>query len=196
MSDVFSSPNLRVEQPRRGPFAKSRYRVMDGDGTVLAVAAESNDRRRTETLRTVFPGKSDLDARAVLLTTPDGEPLLIIDKAAGRERTEIRKPDGELLGAFVTERIGRRYLVRDGEGTRIGLVTVDLGHNNFEVTAEHGGKIAHVRKKWAGLATHLLTTADKYTVEIFGTVPEPLRTMAAMTAIVMDMNLHESKDIT
>ncbi|WP_030175194.1 phospholipid scramblase-related protein [Spirillospora albida] len=194
MSDVFASPNLRVEQPRRGPFAKSRYRVMDGDGTVLAIAAEKNDRRGLETLRTAI-GKSDLDARAVLLTTPDGEPLLIIDKAAGRERTEIRTPVGELLGAFVTERIGRRYLLRDGEDTRVGLVTVDLGHNNFEVTAVQGGKVAHVRKKWAGLATHLLTNADKYDVEIFGTVPEPLRTMAAMTAIVMDMNLHESKDL-
>ncbi|TDD73821.1 phospholipid scramblase-related protein [Actinomadura rubrisoli] len=196
MSEVFSSPVLKVEQPRRGPFAKSRYKVLDGDGTVLAIAAETSDKGRAETLRTVFPGKSDLDARAVLLTTPDGEPLLVVDKRQGRELTEVLQPGGETLGSFVMERVGRRYLIQDGAGDTIGAVAVDLPRNNFEVIAAKGDKVAHVRKKWAGLATHLLTTADKYSVEIFDPVPEPLRTMAAMTAIVMDMNLHESKEIT
>ncbi|WP_131740319.1 phospholipid scramblase-related protein [Actinomadura roseirufa] len=196
MTEVFSSSVLKVEQPRRGPYAKSRYKVLDGDGTVLAIAGETNEKGRAETLRTVFPGKSDLDARAVLLTTPDGEPLLVVDKLQGRALTEVRRPDGEAIGSFVTERIGRRYLVHDADAGVIGTVGVDLPRNNFEVVDRKGTKVAHVRKKWAGLATHLLTTADKYTVEIHDPVPEPLRTMAAMTAIAMDLNLHESKDIT
>ena len=196
MSEVFSSPVLRVEQPRRGPFAKSRYRVLDGEGTMLAVAGETSEKGRAEALRTVFPGKSDFDAHTVLLTTPDGEPLLIVDKQKGRERTDVRRPQGELVGSFVTERVGRRYVLQDGDNTVIGTVAVDVPRNNFEVIDTEGGKVAHVRKKWAGLATHLLTTADKYGVEIFDPVREPLRTMAVMTAIVMDLNLHESKDIT
>ncbi|QKG22566.1 phospholipid scramblase-related protein [Actinomadura verrucosospora] len=196
MSEVFSSPTLKVEQPRRGPFAKSRYRVLDDDGTVLAVAGETAEKGRVEALKTIFPGKSDLDAHLVLLTTPGGEPLYVVDKRRGRELTEVRGSEGELVGSFVTERIGRRYVLRDGEGGRLGSIAVDLPRNNFEVMDTEGGKVAHVRKKWAGLATHLLTTADKYSVEIFDPVDEPLRTMAVMTAIVMDLNLHESKDIT
>ncbi|WP_067459180.1 phospholipid scramblase-related protein [Actinomadura macra] len=196
MREVFSSPVLKIEQPRRGPFAKSRYKVLDGDGTVLAIAGEASEKGRAESLRTVFPGKSDLDARAVVLTTPDGEPLLVIDKQLGRELTEVRLPDGETVGTFVTERVGRRYKIRDGENKAIGTVSVDVPRNNFEVTDSEGGKVAQVRKKWAGLATHLLTTADKYSAEIFDPVREPLRTMAAVTAIVMDLNLHESKEIT
>ena len=47
-----------------------------------------------------------------------------------------------------------------------------------------------------GIRRHLLTTADKYAVEIYDPVPQPLRTMVVVTAIVMDMNLHESKEIT
>lgn len=43
MTDPFSSSVLRVEQPRRGPFAKSRYKVLDGDGTVVAIAAPTED---------------------------------------------------------------------------------------------------------------------------------------------------------
>ncbi|MBO2454775.1 hypothetical protein J4573_47340 [Actinomadura barringtoniae] len=197
MSDLFKTPVLKVEQPRRGPFAKSRYKVMDGEGTVLAVAAETGDHGRGETLRHMFPGKSDLDPRAVLLTDPEGTvPLLIVDKAGGRMLTSVRRPDGEMVGTFRTERIGRRYLLHDGADEKIGEVEVDLPRQNFTVVDLDGGRVAHVRKKWNGLATHLLTTADRYAVEITDPVPEPLRTMAAMTAIAMDMNLHESKDIT
>lgn len=195
MKEVFGSPVLKVEQPRRGPFAKSRYKVLDGDGTVLAVAAPADTEGRAD-MRGVVPGKSNLDARAVELTTPDGAPLLMIDKQRGREYTEILDPEGESVGSFVTERVGRRYVVYDGDGTHIGAVSVDVPRNNFEVSDVGGTKVAHVQKKWAGLATHLLTTADKYAVEIFDPVPEPLRTMAVMTAIVMDMNLHEAKEIT
>ncbi|GAA1805966.1 phospholipid scramblase-related protein [Actinomadura chokoriensis] len=195
MSEVFSSPVLKVEQPRRGPFAKSQYKVMDGDGTVLAIAGQTNDEGRSE-MRGLFPGKSNLDARAVLLTTPDGEPLLMVDKQSGREYTEVFRPDGERVGSFVTERVGRRYVIYDDDGTFIGAVDVDVPRNNFLVKDADGGQVAHVRKKWAGLATHLLTTADKYSIEISDPVREPLRTMAVMTAIVMDMNLHEAKEIT
>ncbi|TYB41003.1 phospholipid scramblase-related protein [Actinomadura chibensis] len=195
MTEVFGSPVLRVEQPRRGPFAKSRYKVLDDAGTVLAIAAPADSQGHVE-MRGVVPGKSNLDPRAVLLTTPDGDPLYIVDKQAGREYTEILTPEGDSYGSFVTERVGRRYVVYDGEGALIGMVAVDVPRTNFEVSDTAGNKVAHVRKKWAGLATHLLTTADKYAVEIFDPVPEPLRTMAVMTAIVMDMNLHESKEIT
>ncbi|TDC61768.1 hypothetical protein E1200_28160 [Actinomadura sp. GC306] len=196
MSDPFSSSVLKVEQPRRGPFGKSRYKVLDGDDTVLAIAAPSVDEGRAEAMRGIVPGKSNLDARAVQLTTPGGELLLTVEKLRGRDYTEILGPKEEAIGSFVTERVGRRYVIYDGDGTLIGAVEVDVPRNNFEVLDNGGTKVAHVRKKWAGLATHLLTTADKYTVEIFDPVPEPLRTMAVTTAIVMDMNLHESKEIT
>ena len=195
MKEVFGSPVLKVEQPRRGPFAKSRYKILDGDGTVLAIAAPTDSEGRVE-MKGVLRGKSNLDPRAVLLTNPDGDPLLIVDKQAGREYTEILNAEGESFGSFVTERVGRRYVVYDGEGTLIGAVGVDVPRNNFEVSDTKGKKVAHVRKKWAGLATHLLTTADKYSVEINDPVAEPLRTMAVMTAVVMDMNLHEAKEIT
>jgi hypothetical protein len=196
MSDPFSSSVLRVEQPRRGPFARSQYKVLDGDGTLIAVADQSNTPARAERLQTYFPGKSELHARAVLLTTPDGTPLLVVDKESGRMLTTVLRADGELVGTFRTERVGRRYTVRDGGGKTIGEIAVDLGRNNFTVTDTGGNRVGHVRKKWAGLATHLLTTADKYAVEISDPVPEPLRTMVVTTAIAMDLTLHESKDIT
>ncbi|MFD0855511.1 phospholipid scramblase-related protein [Actinomadura adrarensis] len=196
MSDPFATSVLRVEQPRRGPFARSRYKVMDGDGTVLAVADENGERGRSEKLVTLFPGKSDLHARAVLLTTRDGEPLLVVDKEQGRMRTTVTRPDGEVVGTFHTERVGRRYKLRDGDGKPLGEISVDLGKNNFAITDADGKRVGHVRKRFAGLATHLLTTADKYSVEIEDPVPEPLRTLVVTAAIAMDMTLHESKDIT
>lgn len=195
MSRLFTASNLRVEQPRRGPFAKSQYRVLDDDGTLLAEASETG-RPKRETLRSIFPGKSDLDPRTVLLTSPDGDPLLIVDKREGRELTVLERPGGELVGQIRTERLGRRYLLIDTDEHKVGEIGVDVGHNNFTVTDAKGTKVALVRKRWAGLATHLLTTADRYTVEISDPVPEPLRTFAMATAIAMDMALHEAKDLT
>lgn len=196
MSDPFSSSVLKVEQPRRGPFARSRYKVLDGDGTLLAVADQSGERAWAERLQTYFPGKSELHARAVLLTTPEGAPLLMVDKEVGRLLTTVTRPDGEIVGRFRTERIGRRYLIHDGDDEPLGEIAVDLARNNFTITDVAGNQVGHVRKKWAGLATHLLTTADKYAVEINDPVPQPLRTMVATAAIAMDLTLHESKDIT
>jgi Scramblase len=196
MSDPFGSSKLRVEQPRRGPLARSQYKVMDGDGTLLAVADETDKRRRAEKLKSFFPGKSELSARAVLLTTPDGAPLLVVDKQVGRMLTTVLRPGGEVVGTFRTERVGRRYKLRDGDGKPLGEISVDLGRSNFAISDVDGNRVGHVRKKFNGIATHLLTTADKYAVEIDDPVPEPLRTMVVATAIAMDLTLHESKDIT
>ncbi|MFI0355978.1 phospholipid scramblase-related protein [Actinomadura sp. 9N407] len=196
MSDPFRSSVLRVEQPRRGPFARSQYTVMEKDGTVLAVADQIGELAGTERLRTIFPGKSQLHARAVLLTTPDDTPLLVVDKEEGRMRTTVSRPDGEVVGTFRTERVGRRYLLHDGDDKVLGEISVDLARNNFTVQDTDGKRVGHVRKKWAGAITHLLTTADKYTVEIDDPVAEPLRTLVVTTAIAMDLTLHESKDIT
>lgn len=196
MSDLFNSPVLRVEQPRKGPFSKTQYKVLDGDGTLLAVGAEIKVRSRGESLKAVFPGKSEMDARAVELATPEGEPLLHVDKAMGRMFTAVRRPDGEVIGAFRTERVGRLYSLRDADDKRFGEVVGDVPRRNFAVKDPEGNQVAHVQKKWAGVATHLLTTADRYAVEISDPVPEPLRTMAVVTAIAMDLLLHESKDIT
>lgn len=195
VTPLFNSPVLRVEQPRKGPFAKSQYKVFDGEGTLIAIAAEQ-ERARRETLRTVFPGKSDLDPRAVLLSSPEGDPLLIVDKQQGRDLTLVRRPDGESIGEIRTERVGRRYILVDADGARLGEIKVDLGHNTFTVLDKQGSRVAEVRKKWSGVFTHLLTTADKYGVKISESVAEPLRTLAVATAIAMDMALHESKDLT
>jgi uncharacterized protein YxjI len=110
--------------------------------------------------------------------------------------TTVSRPDGEVVGTFRTERVGRRYKLRDGEKKPLGEISVDLARSNFTINDVEGKRVGHVRKKFAGLATHLLTTADKYAVQIDDPVPEPLRTMVVMTAIAMDMTLHESKDIT
>ncbi|WP_395111683.1 phospholipid scramblase-related protein [Actinomadura sp. SCN-SB] len=196
MSDPFNASVLRVEQPRRGPFARSRYKVMDGDGTLLAVADENDRQKRAEKLKSFFPGKSDLHSRAVLLTTPDGTPLLVVDKQEGRMLTTVIRPGGEVVGMFRTERIGRRYKLCDGDDKPLGEIAVDLPRKNFAISDTDGNRVGHVRKKFNGVATHLLTTADKYAVEIDDPVPEPLRTMVVTTAIAMDLTLHESKELT
>ncbi|MBW8487316.1 phospholipid scramblase-related protein [Actinomadura parmotrematis] len=195
MTELFTQDRFRVDQPRRGPYARSRYRVTDTDGTVLAVADQLT-RRRGETLKSVFPGKSELDPRSVVLSSPEGDPMLEVDKEVGRMLISVRGPEGEAIGSINTERVGRRYILRDAEGGKVGEITVDISRNHFHVIDRERNRVAYVQKKFAGIATHLLTTADKYDVTIEERVAEPLRTLAVATAIAMDMALHESKDLT
>ncbi|POM25622.1 Scramblase [Actinomadura rubteroloni] len=196
MTELFTAPFLRVEQPRRGPAARTRYRVLDDAGTVLAVAAETGERSRAETLKTVFPGKSGIDARAVLLTDPGGAPLLIVDKAAGRTLITLRAPDGAVLGTYTARHAGRRFALRDAEDRPVGALDGDLSRRNFTVTDPSGATAGTIRKRFAGVATHLLTTADKYDVTIGADVAEPLRTFVVAGAIAMDLALHEAKEVT
>ncbi|WP_019635117.1 phospholipid scramblase-related protein [Actinomadura atramentaria] len=194
MSELFTAPALRVEQPRRG--SSVRYRVLDDSGTLLAVAERVGERRRGDGVRNALRGgASDLDARAVTLSTPDGEPLFEVDKAAGRTLITLRRPDGTTIGTYNTRYAGREFTLRDPDEHKVGSLVADLAQRNFTITDPDRNQVGTVRKRFAGIATHLLTTADKYDVEIADDVPEPLRTLVVGAAIAMDLALHEHKEI-
>ncbi|WP_018657360.1 phospholipid scramblase-related protein [Actinomadura flavalba] len=195
MSELFTSPVLRVEQPRRGPSARVRYKVSDGDGTLLATAEENSAQSRAQTLKSVFPGKSNLDARGVVISDAGGEPLLVIDKPEGRTLIRVCRPDGTTVGTYNTLHAGRTFALRDGDDAKIGGLVGDLSRRNFTIADADGKQVAVIRKRFSGVLTHLLTTSDKYDVEISADVPEPLRTLAVAGAIAMDLALHESKEI-
>jgi uncharacterized protein YxjI len=193
VNDLFNSPVIWIEQPRKVLATHAHYKISDAERTLLAVAVEADVRTWGRALRTALPASPPAGAQRLLVSTAGEEPLLVLDKQDGGRLTEIRHPDGELFGAIRARRTTRHYTLQDPGGERIGEVTGDLSLRRFAVTSATGGKVAQVNKKWAGLAAEVLTTADRYNVEIAGSVEEPLRTLIVMTAIVLDLILHESK---
>ena len=194
LSDVFGSPVLRVEQPRKVLPAQAQYRIFNADGELVAVATETAVRSRRKALQAARHGAVP-GVRALLVSGADGAPLLALDQQEDKRLTLVRRPDGEPIGAIRAERTTRHYALLDAQDRRVGAITGDLSLRRFTVADGRGKRVALVSKKWAGLATELLTTADRYTVEISDPVPEPLRVLVVMAAVVLDLTLHESKDV-
>ncbi|MFI0355977.1 phospholipid scramblase-related protein [Actinomadura sp. 9N407] len=195
MTDLFSSPVLRVEQPRRAPSARSQYKVYDGAGTLLASAAEQGVPMRRQAYRTFF-GEGD-DRRAVYVESGQGVPLLVLEKpkaARGAAGTWVSTPDGRLVGSVRMDRYRYQYVLLDAADRPAGRLEGNRLARKFRVLDGHGHHVAQVDKKWKGAATEVLTTADKYSVEIFRPLADPLRVLVAAAPIAIDLMLYEGKD--
>jgi uncharacterized protein YxjI len=206
VTELFNTPALRVEQPRKVLATRAQYDFFDAKGTRLATATETTERTRLKAVRAALPGNVLAGAQTLLLRDTEEDPLLIIEKHDTNRLTTIRRPvegaegddlfDGDLIGSIRAERTTRHYALLDAEDKRIGEVTGDLGLRRFAVTDDERRHVAQVNKKWAGLRAEMLTNADRYSVEITGRrVSETLRSLIVVTAVVLDLTLHESKDV-
>ncbi|MBB4772971.1 phospholipid scramblase-related protein [Actinomadura livida] len=196
MSDLFSSPVLRVDQPRGVPGAGSRYRVLDGRGTLLATAGERGVSRLRKAARVAGGGGGK--GRTVHVESAQGVPLLSVaaNGPTASARAQVSSPDGTLIGTVqkIGEAAGHQYTLLDHAGRPIGRLDGSRFGYKFPVLDGHGTHVAQIEKKLKGVATELLTTADRYSVEIFQPLHDPLRVLVAVTAIGIDLMLYEGKD--
>lgn len=195
VSDLFDTPRLKVEQPRKMASSQTRYNLFNAENELVATAVETVSRSGLETVRSALPGGSAAAVQTLLLSTADDTPLLTLHKDLKTRRTMLRTPGGEPIGCLRSDRTTRHYTLLDAADETVGGIVGDLSLRRFVVSDGAGDQIALVKKKWAGLATELLTKADRYTVEISRPVPDPLRTLVAVSAIVIDLLVHETKDL-
>ncbi|RFS81014.1 hypothetical protein D0T12_34340 [Actinomadura spongiicola] len=193
MSDLFNSPVLVVEQPRRVPSAKSRYKVFDGAGTLLAGAEERAVSLRRQAWRAVFMDGDD--HRTVQVEDTRGTPILIIERPKRVKATWVSTPDGALHGSIRLDRYTWRYALLDAAERPVGRLDGNRRTNKFKVFDNGGAHVAQVDKKWNGAVTALLTTADKYAVTFHHALPHPLRMLVVAAPIALDLMLYEGKDL-
>lgn len=194
MTDIFDFPTLRVEQPRKVVQTQTQYNILDSAGRLLAIAADTAPRSRAKAVRAALPGNVLAGPRTLLVRDPDETPLLIIDAQENKRMTLVHDPQGELIGSIRAERTTRHYSLLSADGSRLGEVIGDLGLRKFEVRAA-GRRVAQVSKKWAGLRAEVFTTADRYSIEFVEDENGLLRTLIVVSTIVIDLTLHESKDV-
>lgn len=194
MSDLFGSPVLRVDQPRGVPGAQSRYRVLDGHGTLLATAGERDVSRLRRAGRTVGGGGGG--GRTVHVESAQGVPLISVTAGVSASGAHVHTADGALIGALrkAGEKAGYQYTLLDSAARPVGQLNGSRHGYKFPVIDGYGTHVAQVDKKLKGVATELLTTADKYSVEIFQPLHDPLRVLVVATPIAIDLMLYEGKD--
>jgi uncharacterized protein YxjI len=193
MHDLFNAPVLRVEQPRRVPSAKSTYKVFDGQGTLLARASERDVSLGRQALRAVT-GDGE-GRRVVQVEDSAGRPLVTLDKEPGWTSTRVYHPNGGLIGSIGhTGKVARLDLL-DMAGRSVGVLDGNRLYRRFRVLDVHGTHVGQLDKKWKGLATEVLTTADRYSLEIYRPLPDPLRVLVAVAPMAIDLMHYESKDL-
>ncbi|WP_041439297.1 phospholipid scramblase-related protein [Thermomonospora curvata] len=206
MTELFNLPSLRVEQPRKVIATRNQYDYFDPQGTKVASALETSERTKLTAVRAALPGSVLAGARTLLLRDAAEKPLLIIEKHASNRYTRIRRPnldaqgdamfEGEVVGTIQAARTTRHYTLTDAEEKTIGKATGDLGLKKFAVTDADDRHVAQVDKKWAGLRAELFTHADRYTIDfVANRIDERLRPLILTLPVVLDLTLHESKDI-
>ncbi|GAA2616932.1 phospholipid scramblase-related protein [Actinomadura fulvescens] len=194
MSDLFNSPVLKVEQPRRIPSAKSQYTISDGAGIPLATAAERSVPLRRQATRALF-GDGD-DRRVVQVEhARGGAPLLVVERPKSTLGSWVSAPDGTLVGSIRSDRFKWRYVLLDAAERPVGRLEGNKLARKFKVLDGAGAHVAQVDKKWKGAATEVLTTADRYAVEFFHPLPDPLRVLVVAAPIALDLMLYEGKDL-
>ncbi|TMQ90204.1 hypothetical protein ETD83_36450 [Actinomadura soli] len=193
MSDLFSSPVLRIEQPRRVPSAKSQYKVFDAGGTLLARAEERSVSLKRQAWRAVMLDGGD--QRSVQVENAQGTPVLMIERPKTTRATWVSTPDGTLHGSIRMDAYQWRYLLLDAAERPVGKLDGNRTARKFRALDAAGTHVAQVDKKWKGMATELLTTADRYSVTFFHTLTDPLRILVVAAPIALDLMLYEGKDV-
>jgi Scramblase len=185
VADLFDVPALRIRQPVKLLADRAKYEIFDAARQLVATAAETEGHTQFELLSKSMP-----DTRVFAVTTAGGEPVLSLIKQASEWMTELRDPEGEVIGRIRTGDTKRVYTLLDQQDQTVGRVTGDLALKHFSVTSATGGQFARVRKTWAGLTKEILSPYDHYRVEFTGPVAQPARTLTVMMPSVLDLTVY------
>jgi hypothetical protein len=185
MEDPFDTRTLRIQQPGKLLSNRASYEIFDDKRQLLAIATETEAHTRRKVISKAMP-----DTRVLTVTTAAREPILTVIKQASEWITELRDPEGELIGRIRTSGTRRHYTLLDEQDRTVGNVVGDLGLKNFSVKGDDGGEFARVRKTWAGLTKEMLTASDHYRVDFTGPVSASGRMLAVMMPIVLDLSLY------
>lgn len=130
------------------------------------------------------------------ITTPDGEPILHIRRGFTLFLSKVRVYDEneQLIGMFKQKffSIGGKFSVLDDKENEVCMLKGKWTSWDFSFMAGEK-ELAHVSKKWGGMAKELFTSADNYVLTISPTLPadHPARQLILAAVMCIDMVLKE-----
>ena len=185
MEDLFAVKELQIRQPARMLPGRARYDIFDPDKRLLAVVAETEPRSALHVMADLVPRTRVLTVRSAA-----DEPLLTLVKRDADWLTDVKDPDGQLIGRIQTGETRRHYTLLDEADQVTGQAVGDLAVKQFSITGPEGERLARLRKTWAGLGKELLTSSDHYTLAFTGPMQPRTRMLVVMVPIVLDMARH------
>jgi uncharacterized protein YxjI len=188
--------NLFLVKEHIGLFkAANNYDIYDPEtGRIVMHCREPKLGIITKVLRfTEYKRLTPFDVR---VTTPDGEPIVRVERGVTFLRSRVRVYDecDRHLGGFRQKlfSIGGAFEVLDATDRPVCRLQGKWTGWEFRFLAGER-EVAHVTKKWAGIGKELFTTADTYMLQIADDVPgdHPLRQLVLASVVCIDMVLKE-----
>ena len=181
-----------------GIEAKTRYRLIDPDGTDILFAYEDSGFMARQFLGNHRP-------LSIKVVDPQGALQLTASRSFFwfLSHLELAGPGGAAAGR-VDRRfkvLGRRFDLTDGQGDSLEIHGPMLRPNTFWLKRD-GADVGKITKQWGGLGRELLTRADTFGVE-FGppegtglsaqpAMSESMRWVVLAAAIAIDLDFFES----
>ncbi len=132
----------------------------------------------------------------VHITTPQGEPIVRVKRGFTLFLSKVKVFDenDQLIGMFKQKlfSIGGKFSVLDDQEKEVCVLKGKWTSWDFRFMAGEK-ELAHVSKKWGGMAKELFTSADNYVLTISPDVPvnHPARQLIVAAVMCIDMVLKE-----
>ncbi len=132
----------------------------------------------------------------VHITTPDGQPILRVQRGFTLFLSKVKVYDenDQLIGMFKQKlfSIGGKFSVLDDKENEVCMLKGKWTSWDFRFMAGEK-ELAHVSKKWGGMAKEIFTSADNYVLTISPDVPanHPARQLILAAVMCIDMVLKE-----
>jgi uncharacterized protein YxjI len=184
-----------IKEQARVFKSSNQYEILDPNTQeTLMLCQEPNLGGITKVLR--FTDWKRYTPFEILLTTPDGQPVLTVKRGVSifLSKVDVLDQDGRRIGGFKQKllSIGGAFEVLDARDNPV--CTLKGKWTSWEFTFLHGDvEYARVTKKWAGMAREMFTSADNYILEIGANVPadHPARLLIMAAVMCIDMVLKE-----
>jgi len=188
--------NLFLVKEHVGLFkAANNYDIYDPDtGEIILECREEKLGFITKLLR--FTDYKRMTPFNIQIRTPDGTPVVQVTRGISIFLSKVRVLDesGQVIGGFKQKffSIGGKFDVLDQDDQPVCSLKGKWTGWDFRFV-HNGDELAHVAKKWAGLAKEMFTSADNYVLSISESVPANSRIRQLIMAAVMciDMVLKE-----
>ena len=192
--DKFFSNNTFVIDEKIAAFKLSNaYKVYNGEGQEIGAIQEHKP--LSYILLSFILSKGMLPFELNILNV-DGQRIAQLKRGLTlfMSKVQIFNEAGAPIGSFQQKftLLKPKFTLMDNLGHEIATIKGDWKAWNFEITDAAGQVIGSIGKKWNGLGKELLTTADKYAVNIETSVTdENTRIAVASVAAAIDMILKE-----
>jgi uncharacterized protein YxjI len=195
MSDLLERNVLVIDQKPKLIEVTNQYRILDEAGNDIGFIQEEGQ----STAKKIFRFLSDVDqflTHRLAVYEREGTKVLEMTRPAKilKSRLQIADDQGRPAGQIVQENVvgKKRFRLEGADGQLLGSINAENWRSwDFSIQDPDGNEVGRITKNWAGILTEAFTTADRYLLNISGSVSPELRLLMVASAAGVDTALKQ-----